>query len=168
MPWCCARSARVPANRQVRTRNSLIRSTSNCSIHVQSRCDFPRGAENRAGIRRHAGYIVMGLEDSNASAFVDELDEPLVTDRADKVVVHGFTARRASSASTKSWTPRRGPTPRFTPSACSDETRLGSRVPHRPLLTRSRCTILTCDGRGHRLDGCGSPWPLRCRWDWPS
>src|SRR5258705_13648111 len=36
------------------------------------------------------------------------------------------------------------------------------------LLTRSRYTILTCDGRAHRLHGCGSHWPLRCRWDWPS
>ena len=38
----------------------------------------------------------------------------------------------------------------------------------RPTLTRSRCTMLTCGGRGHRLDGCGSHWPLRWRWDWPS
>ena len=36
------------------------------------------------------------------------------------------------------------------------------------LLTRSRCTILTCGGRGYRLDGCGSHWPLRWRWDWGS
>ena len=36
------------------------------------------------------------------------------------------------------------------------------------LPTRSRCTMLTCGGRGHRLDGCGSHWPLRWRWDWPS
>src|SRR4029453_15308921 len=36
------------------------------------------------------------------------------------------------------------------------------------VLTRSRCTILTCGGRGHRLDGCGSRWPSRSRWDWPS
>jgi hypothetical protein len=35
--------------------------------------------------------VVMRLDDPSASAFVDELDKPLVTDRADEVVVHGFT-----------------------------------------------------------------------------
>lgn len=36
------------------------------------------------------------------------------------------------------------------------------------LLTRSRCTMLTCGGRAHRVDGCGLLWPFRWRWDWPS
>ena len=58
---------------------------------------LPLELKTEQGFDTTPDAVVMRFDDSSASAFVDELDESLVTDRAHEVVIHGFTASRPSN-----------------------------------------------------------------------
>lgn len=70
------------------------------------RFDSLRQSENRAGARRHVTStpVVVRLDDSGASGFIDELDEMLAADCVHELVIHGFAQTTKREAFDKAQT----------------------------------------------------------------
>jgi hypothetical protein len=120
---------------------SFVRTMSVAGYAARGVARGPRGAE-------HASAPLHGASPARKSARTSSRPEPTDPRRQVHLYEHVQGSQEAQRWTDSWWNAgiRRA----------SDESRFAD---------RSRCTILRCGGRGHRLDGCGSHWPLRWRWD---